>query len=70
MIPTKEPFSTEKASPKKCEETACPQQCVCADFVPTLSGKTCIHYELDDFGNDLCHSQYDEEEWELEEDCE
>jgi len=49
------------------EETECPQQCTCEDFRPTTSGKTCVHYDIDEYGNEECHSQYDEEEWDLEE---
>jgi len=48
------------------KESECPIQGSCQDFVPTKSGKTCIHYSVDEFGNDECHVQYDEEEWDLE----
>ena len=52
---------------KSSSESECPQQCSCEDFYPTESGLSCVHYSVDEFGNDECHLQYDEEEWEIEE---
>lgn len=44
------------------EESECPCQSKCQDFLPTESGKTCVHYDSD---QDTCHYQYDEEEWDV-----
>lgn len=54
-------------TPSSEQETECPRQVVCKDFSPTTLGKTCVHYDIDEHGNDECHSQYDEEEWDVEE---